>query len=658
MLWSTAAFAAAALLNVDRIPFWATAVLIACAAWQLAVAAHKLPALPRSVQLILTFLLVTCVVATFRTLNGLAAGTVLLVVMGSIKLIETRGRRDRYIVIGSALFLLLAACLDRQSLARLPLYLGAAVLCCTALVVSAYGGPGLEVRVAGKLAARSLLLALPLALVFFLFFPRLPGGFWALPASDEAVTGLGDSMSPGSITQLIASYDPAFRARFIGAIPPAQERYWRGPALHDFDGYTWRHGASESHVQAPLRYLGTPFRYSITLVPNGSRWWFTLDTAVGSPDKRAFFSSDFDLIAREPVTQPLTYDALSYTHTESAEPLSAAARALDSALPGNRNPRMRQLAARLRERAPKDSEYVRAVINFFRTGGFQYSLTPPMLDFDSVDDFLFHTREGFCGHYASAFVALMRAGGVPARVVTGYQGGEWNPIGGYLIIRQSDAHAWAEVWIEGHGWRRFDPTAIVAPERLRRGILDILPDAVSGGTRLLYETPLLAHLMQEWDALNTAWNERIVKFDVNTQLGILARLGMHSADWTGLVAALGIGLVGWLMWIAWHIGRSAGPPPADRLARAYVRLCRKLARAGVAREPHEGPLAYAERIAHGRPDLAPRAQPLLTRYAQLRYGPLSGQAAAIAIVAFERIVLRLHIARRPRNALTPQRKPA
>jgi transglutaminase-like putative cysteine protease len=658
MLWSSAAFAAAALLNVDRIPFWATAVLLACTAWQLSVAAHKLPALPRAVQLILTFLLVTCVVATFHTLNGLAAGTVLLVVMGSIKLIETRSRRDRYIVIGSALFLLLAACLDRQSLARLPLYLATAMLSCTALVVSAYGGAGLEVRVAAKLAARSLLLAVPLALIFFLFFPRLPGGFWALPASDEAVTGLGDSMSPGSISQLIASYEPAFRARFTDAIPPAQERYWRGPVLHDFDGYTWRHGTRQAYVQPPLRYSGAPYRYSITLVPNGNRWWLTLDTAVGSADKRAFFSYDFNLVAREPVTQAITYDALSYTHTDSSEPLSNFARAVESALPPGRNPRTRQLAARLRERAPTDSDYVRAVINFFRTGGFQYSITPPKLDFDSVDDFLFHTREGFCGHYASAFVALMRAGGVPARVVTGYQGGEWNPIGRYLIIRQSDAHAWAEVWIDGRGWRRVDPTAIVAPERLRRGILDILPDAVSGSTRLLYTTPLFAHLMQEWDALNTAWNERVVKFDVNTQLGILARLGLHSADWTGLVAALGSGLVGWLMWIAWHIGRSAGPPPADRLARAYARLCRKLARAGVARDAHEGPLAYAARIARARPDLALRAQPLLARYAQLRYGPVSGQAATVAVAAFERMVLRVHIARRPHAAPIQQRKPA
>ena len=174
-------------------------------------------------------------------------------------------------------------------------------------------------------------------------------------------------------------------------------------------------------------------------------------------------------------------------------------------------------------------------------------MTPPKLDADSVDDFLFRTRTGFCGHFASAFVALMRAGGVPARVVTGYQGGEWNPIGRYFVIRQSDAHAWAEMWVDGHGWRRIDPTAIVAPERLRRGILDLLPDAISARTRLLHATAWLTYLLQGWDALNTAWNARVVNFDVNSQLKILERLGLPSADWTALVAALGSGLMVWFV---------------------------------------------------------------------------------------------------------------
>jgi hypothetical protein len=321
--------------------------------------------------------------------------------------------------------------------------------------------------------------------------------------------------------------------------------------------------------------------------------------------------------------------------------LPPAARRLETALPSNRNPHTAELAARLRAHSVSDADYVRAVIEFFRTGGFRYSLTPPKLDFDSVDDFLFHTREGFCGHYASAFVTLMRAGGLPARVVTGYQGGEWNPIGQYLVVRQSDAHAWAEVWIAGRGWRRLDPTAIVEPERLQRGILDILPNAVSTSERLLHATPLFERLWQEWDALNIAWGEGVVKFDVNMQLNILERLGVRAADWTALVIALGTGLVAWLAWIAWHIGRSDRQRPLDPLARAYARLCRKLARAGIARENHEGPLAYATRIARSRPELAPQVAPLLARYAHLRYGrKRAPERSATQVAAFERMVLR------------------
>jgi protein-glutamine gamma-glutamyltransferase len=646
VLWSTAAFAGAALLQVDRVPFWATTVLVVCAAWQLHAAARKLPIPSLPVRVILALALVGGVLAVFHTLNGLAAGTVLLVLMGSIKLLETRSRRDHYIVIGAALFLLLAACLDRQMLARAPLYVAETALCCTALAVAAYGGAGLPGRVGAMLALRTLLLALPLALVLFFFFPRLPGGFWALPGNDDAVTGLSDSMSPGSISELTNSYDPVFRVHFAGAVPPPQERYWRGPVLHDFDGYTWQHTHGQPYRQRPLQYLGTPYRYSVTLVPDSNKWWFALDTVTGSPDKRVVFTYDYDLIASEPVTQPTTYDALSYTHTESAESLSTLARRRETALPLDRNPRTRQLAARLRAQAPSDAEFVRAVIDLFHTGGFEYSVTPPKLDLDSVDDFLFRTRTGFCGHFASAFVALVRAGGVPARVVTGYQGGEWNPVGGYFVIRQSDAHAWAEIWVAGHGWRRIDPTAIVAPERLSRGILDLLPNAVAGRSRLMQAAPWLTHLWQGWDALNTAWNERVVNFDVNAQFRILERLGLGSANWTTLIATLGSGLIGWLIWIAWHVSRTAAPRPLDPLARAYARLCAKLARAGIAREACEGPLDYAARIGGERPDLALRAQPLLARYAQLRYGPMSGNAAAATVAAFERLVLLCRLGRR------------
>jgi hypothetical protein len=296
----------------------------------------------------------------------------------------------------------------------------------------------------------------------------------------------------------------------------------------------------------------------------------------------------------------------------------------------------------MRAREPTDGAYVAAVLSYFRTGGFQYSLTPPKLDLNSVDDFLFNTQRGFCGHYASAFVSLMRAAGVPARIVTGYLGGEWNPIGRYFIVRQSDAHSWAEVWLEGRGWTRIDPTAVVEPERLDRGILDLLPDSVSAPARFVRSQPWLGSLLQRWDALNNWWDGRVVKFNYDDQLRLLTRLGLSAPGAQELGWAFGAGLVSWLLWIAWQVGRSGPQIRPDRLARAYTHLCKKLDGIGVARQPHQGPLAFAAELARLRPDLRP-AHSLLLRYGELRYGRPVADAAAQA-KEFERAVRRLRVA--------------
>jgi transglutaminase-like putative cysteine protease len=198
----------------------------------------------------------------------------------------------------------------------------------------------------------------------------------------------------------------------------------------------------------------------------------------------------------------------------------------------------------MRARAGSDEEYISDLLAFFRNNGFEYTLTPPLLDLDSVDDFLFNTKRGFCGHYASAFVMMMRAANVPARLVTGYQGGEWNPVGQYWLVRQSDAHAWAEVWLEGKGWTRVDPTAVVAPERLRRGIFDLIPSSLPATERLMRETAWLVSLRQRWDALNNWWNQRVLRFDFNTQTDILRWLGIDDPDWQKLGMLFGGGLVG------------------------------------------------------------------------------------------------------------------
>ena len=656
LLWTASALVGGVLLHIDRVPLWATAAAFLWVGWRFAADLRSVRLPSPFAKIGVTLLLIVAVIAQFRTVNGLSAGTALLVVMGSLKLLETHTQRDRNIVIGSALFLLLAACLDRQSMVRAPLYLVQAWLCCAALGVTTRGNIGLDNRAVALLAARSLLLALPLALLLFLFFPRMAGAFWTLPQSDSASTGLSDSMSPGSISSLGESDEPAFRAHFEGGAPPPEERYWRGPVLHDFDGYTWRQFPGQSYMRSPLQYVGKEYRYTVRLEPSSERWWFSLDTVADTPDpRRVRLTFDQQLVARDPVTELTTYSAVSYTQTRSDGPIPLIAQRVDTKLPENRNPRSVSLAKQMRARASSDADYIAAVLDLFRKGGFEYTLTPPLLNMDSVDDFLFNTKRGFCGHYASAFVTLMRAAGIPARVVTGYQGGEWNPIREYYLVRQSDAHAWAEVWSDGRGWTRIDPTAVVAPERLRRGLFDLLPDSASAANRALREVHWINALRLRWDAANDWWNERVVKFDLRTQFDVLRWLGFDEPDWRVLGWLLATGLIAWLLVIAWHVSRTARSAPADRLARAYQKLCGKLARAGVPRQPHEGPLTFAATITSQRPELSGVAGALILDYAGLRFGnDLTGTTRPTAIAAFERAVSRFRAPRAKSEPFPPE----
>jgi transglutaminase-like putative cysteine protease len=663
LLWVCAASAAAILLDASQVPAWITVIALALIGWRLAAArgAARLPG--GIVRIALGLALVAAVFAQFHTLNGLAAGTAMLMLMATIKLLETRSRRDQYVAIGGALFLLLAACLDRQDLPRLPLYCIEALLCCAALAVvadqpgtgsevfpapAAFPAPaGLRSREALALAARTLLYAVPLSVLLFLFFPRLPGHFWAVQSGDDALTGLGDTLTPGSITQLTASYDIAFRVRFEGSPPAPAERYWRGPVMHEFDGSTWKTGWYISGAPQQLDCLSRPYRYRIFLEPTSRHWWLALDTVMGPPGATVRYTPDYQLIAAQPVSRPLSYTAVSCANTRSPAPLAPAARLEDTQLPPGRNPRTAALAQRLRRHTDSDAAFIRAVLTLLHTGGFTYSLTPPPLGSEPIDDFLFHTRTGFCGHYASAFVDMMRAAGVPARVVTGYLGGQLNPYDGTFVVRQSDAHAWAEVWLQGRGWTRVDPTSVVAPGRIDHDILDLLPTTVSAPERLVHAWPWLGTALERWEALNGWWNDSVINFNYRSQLDLLAALGLRSPELRDAGWAFAVALLAWLAWVSWQFGKEPRPPSPDRLGRAYQRLCRKLARTGLPRAPHQGPLAYAQLITGLRPDLAPQVRPLLEQYAELRFGASSNPD----LRSFERAVTHLKV-RRPRHKVT------
>jgi transglutaminase-like putative cysteine protease len=637
-------FLAAVLVVAIHAPPWTVAIAAACAVWRILVASGRLPA-PRArpglrfVFGAITALLVGGVFLSFRTLNGLAAGTALLVLMGALKLLESRARRDDGIVIGVSLFLLLAAALAGQSLAQIPLYLLLLWGAGAAIAMVAYPSAVLPLRAALRLSGRTLAMAVPLAVACFLLFPRVGGQFWALPGSGVAQTGLSDEMSPGAIDKLVAEYDPAFRVRFEGTPPPPEERYWRGPVLNTFDGFTWRRDRRLVYRPETLQPLGEPVRYRITMEATGRNWLFALDTVDGSPMRNVLLLHDRQLWRSEPVDDTLSYQASSHLRTVATLPLSKAGRRYETALPAAANPRARELANQLRRGAADDAAYAEAVLEWFRTQGLEYTFEPDPTSLDSVDSVLFDTRRGFCGHFASAYATLMRAVGIPARVVTGYLGGEWNPVGGYLIVRQSDAHAWTEIWLDGRGWIRVDPTAVVEPGRLRSGVYEVIESEITPGSIAVWRTPWIAAVSRYWDGANHWWQERVVEFNERAQLAFLRNLGFDSPSWRQL-GWLFVGmLLLWLAWVTLTLRRSVPRTKPDRLARAWLRATRKLGRIAAPREPAEGALAYARRVGQLRPELATAALSIASRYTEMRYGPRGIDQDGIA--AMEREIRQL-----------------
>jgi transglutaminase-like putative cysteine protease len=643
---ATLVFVSCLPLMAGKAPLWCVGLALAAAIWRLLVAIGSIgmPAPRRGARFLfgaVTAALVIAVALSFRTLNGLEAGTALLLVMGALKLLEARSRRDDGIVVGVALFLLLAAMLAVQSLPSIPIYLLIVWGACAAIAVIADRGGMLTPRAALRLAARALAMSVPLAAACFLFFPRFTGQFWALHRGNLPATGLSDEMSPGSIGKLAIEYDPAFRVRFEDRPPPPHALYWRGPVLNDFDGLTWRRSPQKYYPESRIEMLGAPLRYRVTLEPTHQRWLFALDTVARAPQHDMYMSFDRQLSTTAgAIMSTVSYDAVSYLRTRTLGPLSILGRRHETTLPAERNPRARKLALELRARSASDAEFARAALAWFRDNGLEYTLEPGVTSLDSVDTTLFDSKRGFCGHFASSYAMLMRAAGVPARVVTGYLGGEWNPVGGYLIVRQSDAHAWTEVWLEGSGWTRIDPTAVVAPDRLQRGIYDLLSDSLPATSTFMHDIAFLLRLEQAWDGANQWWQERVVEFNSRAQLEFLRKLGIDSPDWRHLGWAFGVGLALWILWVSVTLRRAVARAKPDRIGRAWLRATRKLARAVPARSPAEGPMDFARRVGMQRPDLATRVASLASLYARLRFGPAETQAD---IAALEREVRNLPV---------------
>jgi len=624
LLWTVGGLAAAVAPHVSHLKPWVTGLALGIALWRLLAARRgwRLPG--RWLRTAIALAATAAIAASYRALTGLDAGTALLALMAALKLLETRTPRDHVVLVFIGWFLCLATFLYRQDLAAVAWVLPAAWLLAASLLnVSRSGSSAVRLQ-PFRLTGSMLLKASLLAAVLFVFFPRVAGHFWGAPSRERAVTGLSDEVSPGDLSELSVNDAVAFRVRFDGELPPPVERYWRGPVLTEFDGFTWSRPRAQAYFTPPVEFLGPAVSYTVTLEPTSQRMLFALDLPSQWPASMARQSWDYQLWTQHPVDAVVRYSAESRTRYRAGVDLSPALRNRHLQLPPERNPRSRELARRMRAAADSDEAFIGDVLQMFRDQAFYYTLTPPRLERDSVDDFLFNSRRGFCGHFASSFTSLMRAAGVPARVVAGYQGGDWNPVGGYLIVRQSHAHAWSEVWLQGRGWTRVDPTAAVAPERVERGLDAALPEGEPVPGRLLRQSDLLWHAQLLWDNVNARWNDWVVHFSGQQQERLLQELGFEEPDWRQLGLLLGAGLALGLAvvsaWLAWEFR----PRRPDAASAQYRRFAARLARRGIERAPWEAPRDYLARVRRLRPDLGSQAAQITETYLRLRYAPAAG----------------------------------
>jgi transglutaminase-like putative cysteine protease len=618
--WVIAGLVLSVIPHIPHIALWTLLIAGIATILRMVIEIKRWELPPKWARVLVAFAALLGVAASYRTLNGIDAGTALLVVMAGMKLLETNSTRDLTVVVFLAYFALFAAFLYNQNLLLLPYMLFTAWLL-TATLMRIHQTESMPLREAAGATAKMFLQALPLAVLLFLFFPRLPGQFWAVPPRERVMTGLSEEMTLGEVSELSLSSAVAFRVKFEGQTPPPRERYWRGPVLHQFDGRTWRRVATPFSPQEIVS-TGPTYRYRISLEPQERNWVFPLDMVTGWNRERAFRTGDFQLFARQgQITVLTSFDLESSPQYITATELRRDLRHWDTFLPANRNVRTLELARRMREEAGSDEAFIESVLTRFRSEEFYYTLQPPALDMNAVDDFLFNTKRGFCEHYAAAFTVMARAAGIPARVVTGYQGGEFNPMGGYFIVRQSDAHAWSEVWLEGRGWQRIDPTGAIAPERIERGSEAALSSEESVSSRALRNNAFVSKLRLAWDAANTFWNDEVVQFGEAQQRWLLQKLSFEDTRWEYLVVALVLTLLGFFLALTAYLAWRFRPRARDPVAHVYEQMCRKLGKLGFPRQPHEGPNDYVARVALSRPELAQQLAEVRTVYVSLRYGP-------------------------------------
>ncbi len=630
LVWIVISLFTLVLPHAARLPAWVLGVYGIAALWRVMVYRGRW-SFPRwPVKLTLVLAAFAGVLLSFRSLIGLEPTVALLLIAFAFKLLELAERKDAYVLLFLGYFVILTEFLFSQDLLIVLLCLLNVILVTTALVALHRPGEDRFSMQPFSKASVMVLQAAPLMLVLFFLFPRI-GPLWTVPIkSQQATTGMSEFMKPGDVSQLSRSGEVAFRVAFEGDIPPQSQLYWRGLVMSRLRQGTWSAlnyydvPASERRPQEPVTAGPAPLRYSIIMEPTQQRWLYSLRYAR-SNDPGILSAPDYRLVRPVVIEDDFLYRVSSWPDAALENTLSDWRRLTELALPQGSNPRARQLARSIAAGAETPADIVAGVLALFTEQPFVYTLQPPLLPEDNpMDAFLFDTRRGFCEHYASAFVIMMRAAGVPARVVAGYQGGEVNPVNRTVIVHQFDAHAWAEVWLEGRGWVRVDPTAAVSPERIELG----LEQALASEGSFLADSPLsplryrridlINKLRLRYDALTYRWQSWVVGFNADTQMQLLQQwFGEFNARKFALLILGSWALV--LIPVGLSLLVRRRTHEVRKLDRLYLKFCDKLEKMGVAREPGEAPAAYAARARRALPRLAAQITAITTLYQQLAY---------------------------------------
>nr|WP_010133052.1 DUF3488 and transglutaminase-like domain-containing protein [Microbulbifer agarilyticus] len=634
LLWVFAAQFVVLLPHFVHLPSWLIFAWFLAVLWRVEVFRGRRAVPGRAIKLLAVCLAVTGLALTYRRWFALEPMVALLAISFTLKNIELLSRRDAVLSLMLAYFLAATLFVFEQTIPY-ALYGVLCLVVITAALVALQGSGSARAGRALGLSVKILAQSVPVMLILFVVMPRL-GPLWAVPNNSAAAsTGISDSMSPGDFSQLSKSDKPALRISFDGSVPPPEQRYWRGLVYTHFDGRRWSepgvtgnrwfgrrfgNGQSGQDGDDRLPAVGPRYRYQVIQEASHNPWLFAL--ATSDSDTRGVRSTGDDtLVYHMPVGSRLAYDVRSWPResTPVASRLSPAEQRRHLQLPDSGNPQARAWAE-ARRREGMDSQAISQALLALYNRSFTYTLKPPALGTDTVDEFLFDTQQGFCEHFANSYVFTMRAAGVPARVVAGYQGGEWVEQQEYLLVRQYDAHAWAEIWLPERGWVRVDPTAAVAPERIRDGLQSAVAEEFMQDALLpLHKIGFVNRLRLQWDMINYRWYQTVVSFDADRQQGLLKRwLGeispLRIALFLGVPVA--VGLLGLLIWLNLS-ARGPALPPASRV---YLRFCQRMARAGLPRRPGEAPGDFARRIECELPALGPMAARITAAYERAAYG--------------------------------------